>query len=56
MVRIFGKIQFAFIAALLFSLNTFAGGAIAGKVTIVKAKSLLFVVVKKSKLKKTPRF
>ena len=52
MVRIFGKIQFAFIAALLFSLNTFAGGAIAGKVTIVKGQVFIVRSGEKIQVKK----
>ncbi|WP_409478335.1 FecR domain-containing protein [Pseudobdellovibrio sp. HCB154] len=52
MGRIFAKIQFAFITVLLFSLNTFAGGAIAGKVTIVKGQVFIVRSGEKIQVKK----
>lgn len=52
MGRIFGKIQLSFITVLLFALNGFAGGAIAGKVTIVKGQVFILRSGEKIQVKK----
>ena len=52
MGRIVGKFRFAFITVLLFTLNGFAGGAIAGKVTIVKGQVFIVRSGEKIQVKK----
>lgn len=52
MVRLFGKIQISFIAILLLTSNALAGGAIAGKVTIVKGQVFIIRGSEKIQVKK----